>query len=448
MRLRTWPVLALGFGTLLGLIALSGLGALRRARQIYSEVSTIHENYQKGERILNEIRTEIHLSGLLVRDFLLDRSNLTAEMYRSQLRQIGASIPREIEELKSVLATADTVTLQKLNKELERYWDSLDPLFEWTPGQKLAYSSAFLRHEVLPRRDAALAIAREIRDLNKANLEQQRLEVETKERELPRYVTRMLLITVLLGVVVTGVSIFRTTHLERRAEREHRQTEFAEQELRRLSQQLVKAQEDERKAISRELHDAIGQMLTAQRMELRSLRALRTAPEEEFVSHLENSAHLSEQALRAVRDLAMGLRPSMLDDIGLAPAIEWQAREFARRSGVPVTVQLDGALNELPDSHRTCIYRVVQEALTNCARHAHATEIRITVHGDANAVTMTIQDNGLGFSTAESRGKGLGLIGVEERVRELGGQVAVVSHPGKGTVLTAEIPLVREITST
>lgn len=447
MKLRTWPVLTAGFGILVALIILTGWGALRRARQIYAEISAIHENDRNGDRIFNEVRTEIHLSGLLVRDFLLDRSHLTAESYRSQLREIRSSIPREIEQVKAVLAPQDAPKLDRLRNELDAYWDSLDPLFEWTPEQKLAYSSAFLRRQVLPRRTAALNIAREIRDLNQANVKQQRIQLEAKEAELPRYILRMLLVTVLLGLSVTGVSIYRTTRLEHRAERDHRRTELAEKELRRLSHQLVRAQEDERKAISRELHDAIGQMLTAQRMELRNLRALRTAPEEEFVSHLEDSARLSEEALRAVRDLAMGLRPSMLDDIGLAPAIEWQVREFMRRAGVSVDLQMDGVLSDLPDTHRTCIYRVVQEALTNCARHAHATGIRVTVHGGSERITMTIQDNGRGFNTWNSRGKGLGLIGIEERVKELGGHVNVVSQAGKGTIVSAEIPLAREAAS-
>lgn len=441
MKLRTGPVLGIAFGILLLLLAFSGLSALRRAQLLFGEISSLHGRYQKGERILNDVRTEIHLSGVLLRDYLLDRSNLTAESYREQLLAIRSSIPRQIRELKAVLGVQDAANLEQLRQELEGYWNSFEPIFEWTPDQKLAFSTSFLRRRVLPRRDAALSMAREIRELNEANLVRQRKEVDQKESELPIYIERMLIATLLLGLTVAGSSIYRITRLEQRSEVQRRRTAVAEQEMRRLSQQLVKAQEEERRTISRELHDEIGQMLTAQRMELRNLKALRNAPEAEFLAHLEDSAQLSENALRAVRGLAMGLRPSMLDDIGLGPAVEWQAREFSRRYGVPVTVWVEGSLETIPDAHRTCIYRIVQEALTNCARHAHPKDIRIAVHGYADRVSMTIQDDGAGFRAAESRGQGLGLIGMEERVKELGGTLSIYSQPGKGTALSAEIPL-------
>jgi signal transduction histidine kinase len=441
MRLRTWPILILAFATFAALIAFTGWGTLHRARRIYSEVSKIHDNYQRSEQILNQIHSEIHVSGLLVRDYLLDRSNLTSESYRAQLLALRSSIPKELQALAEVLTAQEAAALNRLREELDGYLNSIDPLFTWTPGQKLALSSSFLRREVLPRREAALAIAREIRDLNQARLSQQQRDVERKEGELPYYVARMLAITLLLGLVVAGLTIYRIDSLESRAEAQRARTEQAEQELRQLSQQLVKAQEEERRSISRELHDAIGQMLTAQRMELRNLKKLRTAPEEEFLRRLEETAQLSEQALRAVRDLAMGLRPSMLDDIGLGPAIEWQAREFSRRYGVPVTVQLEGPLDNLPETHRTCTYRAVQEALTNCARHAGASEIRVTIHGREDRLNIIIQDNGSGFDTSKVRGSGLGLLGIQERMRDLGGRAAILSQPGKGTVLSLEIPL-------
>lgn len=434
-------MLAIAFGTLLALIALTGLSALQGARRIFGEVSSAHMRYQEGERILAQVRSEIHQSGTLVRDFLLDRSNLTAESYREQLLELRSAIPGELKTLRGIIGAQNVNQLDRLEQELDSYWNAFDPIFTWTPGEKLAFSSAFLRQQVLPRRDAALAIAREVRALNEANLERQRKEVEQKEGELPIYVRRMLLMTLFLGALVAALSIFRINRLEERAESARRRTERAESEMRRLSQQLLKAHEEECRVISRELHDEIGQMLTAQRMELRNLKALRTAPEEEFMKHLEDSARLSEDALRAVRGLAMGLRPSMLDDLGLGPAVEWQAREFSRRYGVPVTVQLEGPLESAPDALRTCVYRVVQEALTNCARHARARQIRIAVHAQESELSLTIQDDGAGFSAEERRGQGAGLIGMEERVRELGGRFAIYSQPGRGTALTASIPL-------
>ncbi len=223
---------------------------------------------------------------------------------------------------------------------------------------------------------------------------------------------------------------------------EHQErAEQAEQELRRLSQQLVQAQETERKLIARELHDQIGQMLTAVRMDLSGLMQSSEGRGEPFCTRLREARQTAEQALRAVRDLAMGLRPSMLDDLGMAPAIEWQARDYSRRAGVPVHVQVDGNLDAIPEAHRTCIYRVVQEALTNCARHARARNIRILLHGGSGRIFLAVQDDGVGFGPGEGRGSGLGLIGMEERVGELGGRLEILSQPHKGTLIRVELPV-------
>jgi signal transduction histidine kinase len=147
--------------------------------------------------------------------------------------------------------------------------------------------------------------------------------------------------------------------------------------------------------------------------------------------------------MQSVRALAMGLRPSMLDDLGLEPALRWQAQEFSRRSGVPVSLETDGELEDLPDSVRTCIYRVVQESLTNCARHAEAKDVRITVHGSRDRIYLTIQDDGKGFDIHNPGNRGMGLVGMEERIRKLGGTLIISSQNmniPKGTILEIELP--------
>src|SRR5437899_2687258 len=136
----------------------------------------------------------------------------------------------------------------------------------------------------------------------------------------------------------------------------------------------------------------------------------------------------------------MGLRPSMLDDSGIVPAVRWQASELSKRTGTPVELQIEGDFDGLGDEGRTCLYRVVQETLTNCARHAQATTILITMQGSKESVCLSIRDDGLGFDTGRARG--LGLIGIEERLKQVGGSLAVRSWPNRGTLLRAEIPLV------
>ncbi len=144
--------------------------------------------------------------------------------------------------------------------------------------------------------------------------------------------------------------------------------------------------------------------------------------------------------MRTVRDLALGLRPSMLDDFGLQPALEWHVRDFTRRYGLPVQLNVNGDLQRLPDQFRTCVYRVVQEALTNCVRHAAATCIRVTVTGHQDGLDVTVVDDGIGFDV-ERQKTGLGLRGIEERARELGGRVEIRSVKGAGTSLLIRLPV-------
>jgi signal transduction histidine kinase len=154
---------------------------------------------------------------------------------------------------------------------------------------------------------------------------------------------------------------------------------------------------------------------------------------------VEEAKQLNVKAMRALRDLAMGLRPSMLDDLGLGPALQWQGREFSRHTGVPATVQVDGLLENLSEAQRTCIYRVVQEALTNCARHAKAKNVHVLLHAEDGRTVVTIQDDGVGFNQSGTSG-GLGVLGMAERTESLEGRFILKSQPGKGTMVRIEIP--------
>jgi signal transduction histidine kinase len=185
-------------------------------------------------------------------------------------------------------------------------------------------------------------------------------------------------------------------------------------------------------------------MLTGIRMVFGNLEEVGSSAQNDFKRQSTEGKALAEQTLQMVRNLALGLRPSMLDDLGLEPALKWQAKEFSRRSGMTVEFETDGSLENVPEQMRTCVYRVVQESLTNCARHSRAKIVRINLHGGLTEVSLTVRDDGVGFNPTRTDGQGLGLIGIQERVHELEGKVAVESQPGKGTVLSVVIPLKTE----
>jgi signal transduction histidine kinase len=441
-------ILLMGFGTLVALIGVLGFSAFRRADRIESEIASIHESYQRSAFILGQTKEDIYKSSIMVRDCLLDAAPTAAPKYKQDLFAIRSSLIRHLKSLHPLISRDEGKVLERLERESDVYWNSLAPIFEWTPQQKTALASSLLRTEIIPRRNAILSIMSEIDDLSARTFKDEQQTINASRREFQAYLREMLVASVLLALGVAGVSIYRVSALERHTEDQRRRAEKDEKELRRLSQQLVQAQEEERRSISRELHDEIGQMLTGLKMELVNLEEFRNSSGDEFAKHLAETKAITEQTMRSVRDLAMGLRPSMLDDLGLEPALRWQAREFSRHSGVPVSIEAEGDLEHLSESVRTCIYRVVQESLTNCARHAQASNVRIIVHGGDNRINVTVQDDGKGFDPKSVSGSGLGLIGMQERIKKLGGTFAISSQNlrgQKGTVMKVELPYVTEV---
>jgi signal transduction histidine kinase len=435
----TWIVLVIGFSLLVILIAFSGFSALQRADEIHASISALHEADHQTEEVLGRLRSDLQISAIAVRDFLLDPS-ADAGSVRSEIRRLQASTTASLDKLQPLTRPQDAAKYSRMRGEVGDYWRSLDPLFTWTPAQR-AGSSSFLRSQVLPKRQAALDLAREIEELTASGIRQRRDEIERRQANLPGYVERVIGATIVVGMLIALMSILQIVRLEKLAAAQHEKVREAERELRDLSQQLVHAQEEERRSLSRELHDQIGQLLTAVRIGIGNLEeALGVCPER-VQQQLDQSRRIVEQVLRSVRDLAMGLRPSMLDDLGLGAALEWQARQHSRLCGVPVTVNLEGELDRLSDDQRTCVYRVVQEALNNIAKHAAATGILVKVVSRAYRLSILVHDNGRGFDTDGHAAKGLGIVGMKERARQLGGHLTLESSPGQGTSLAAVIPL-------
>jgi signal transduction histidine kinase len=380
----------------------------------------------------------------LLRDYILESSPAAAA---EQARSIDELHRETQESYRSLLAKGipgDRLQIQELQSAIEAYWKVLEPVLAWSPQKKAKEGPEYLLRRISPKRQVAFELARTIEDLNLSESRTRQEEILHTQEILKTYLNRAAGATLLLGILVAAVSISRTRSLEATAERHLRESERNASDLRRLSSKLSQAQEAERRSISRELHDQVGQTLTALRLELGNLEAFRNDPPH-FEQHLTEARKLAEDTLRTVRDISLGLRPSVLDELGLAPALRWQGREFARRTGVPVDVRVEGALEGLDDTGRTCVYRVVQEALTNCARHAQAKHISVTVKANGAGIKLSVEDDGVGFDMNASRVRGLGLLGAEERVKELHGTMEVTSRPSRGTTVRCEIPVPAEL---
>lgn len=219
-----------------------------------------------------------------------------------------------------------------------------------------------------------------------------------------------------------------------------------ERDLRILSSQIIKAQEEERRRISRELHDEASQALVAAKINLEMIEKRLPSPLEEVTARLKETSALLVRTLENLRRLARDLRPSMLDDLGLIPTLRWYTESYARRLGISITFKAVALDKRLDLEIETVIYRIVQEALTNIAKYAQAKEVFISLNKKKGTLVTTIEDNGRGFEPAtspsgEDYSRGSGILGMKERVNNLGGSFHITSQRGKGTILSAEIPL-------
>lgn len=434
MRPRLELVLLAGFGSMMLLSSLLGFSQMRRSAALQRELIEAQERYAATERLVSDLRADLYRISLDLRDFLLDRDASDSAEVRAEIVEARQRILSSLGELeKSLGAAGEGKSMAALRERVESFFTLLGPPLEWKPEVKLALGGSYVRRVLLGRRAEISLIAGELQTLNYQNLKRSQQRLLEAQQDFRRRLSRLTYSILLLSAFVAVASIWWIFRLEQRAR-------AAEREMRDLSQKLVNTQEAERKRLSLELHDQVGQMLTALRMEIANLGRIAAKDPQQFREHLRQAREMAEATMKTVRDLAMGLRPSMLDDLGLGPAIEWAGREFSRVYGIPVDISIEGPLAHLSDSQKTGLFRVVQESLTNVARHAQAKHVAVRLAASNNRLELVVKDDGKGIEPGRHR-RGLGLLGMEERVRELGGVFAVHSAPGSGTTVHVEIPL-------
>lgn len=218
-------------------------------------------------------------------------------------------------------------------------------------------------------------------------------------------------------------------------------------QLRQLTHKLTEVQESERRKLARELHDEMGQALTAIRMNLAVIERTLSAEVAPMISErLSEASQLTEHTLEQIRELSLDLRPPMLDDLGLIPTLRWYIKRYASRTTIQTELNIWGVERRLPALVETALFRVLQEALTNVARHAQASVIWLNLRYAADRVVAEVTDNGCGFDVESvqmqaTSVRGMGLLGMSERLNLLGGSFQIESQVGKGTQLAFEIPL-------
>ncbi len=437
---NTRLLLSAGFGGLLLLMSFSGIDAVRVLRSIQNRNDRIRADFLDRNRLLNQIRSDLYLSGTYVRDYLLEPEATNADAHRASLDKDRNDMEAALTAYSLRLAPREVEPYGVLRRELRDYWRVLEPVMRWDAGQRKARSYAFLRDEVFPRRMAMLSIADQIARVNEQQLNDGNAQVASLFSQFRYRLSATVIATFGLGLLLAALSMTKILRLERESDTRYLEIEEARRELKELSARLVQAQENERTAISRELHDEVGQSLSALLVGLSNLSAaIPPSAIAELKLHVDGIRELAQNSVRVVRNMALLLRPSMLDDLGLIPALEWQARELSRSTSIRVNVAAEPVPDTLPEQHKTCIYRIVQEALHNCARHSGASMVRITVKNSSQAIHVMVQDDGRGFKPETERG--LGLLGMQERVTHLGGTFQIDSHLGRGTLLAIALPV-------
>src|SRR5271163_2849002 len=432
MRTRLWPAVAVSFGALLLFSTLFAWLVSREATRIHERAKIAHQIYQRADDAISDIQANINKGALIEQSGFTNPNVVETENRISELQRNTAN---SCSTLIQLIGANQKPQILALQQGLDQYWSSIQQSLR---SSRTRQGEETLFSELENQPEKVLDLAGRIDALNQASLAREEQETEGQQAKLREFAIVAALILLLLEFAIAIFSTAYMFRLDNVSEAERRRAEKAEQELRHLSNQLVRVQEEERKTISRELHDEVGQILTGLRMELGTLSHYKR--DEEYRQRLESVKRLAEEALRSVRNLALLVRPSMLDDLGLEPALQWQAKEFSRRCGIPVSVNIEGNLDNLPEAHRLCLYRAIQEAMTNCGKHADASRVSVVLKHNEGRVVAIVQDDGRGFD-ALAQTSGLGLMGMTERVRALQGYMSVASEPGFGTLISLELPV-------
>ncbi|MBI4263483.1 MAG: MCP four helix bundle domain-containing protein [Acidobacteria bacterium] len=438
-----------GFAVVFGLWLLSGYELVRSLRDVEQRVTEVHASLLRGDQVLDAVRTSVLLGSIYLRDALIDDASPTREYYRDELNQIRADVervlPAYVPEVESPVEREHWATLQT---KLEEYWASREVVFTPDAPRTTGQAAALLRSRVVPARESILEIVDALAALQRTSRERHEMEASLLYAEARTRVLSMASMAIVVGLVVAYLASRHVGRLEREIERQRLAERQNRRDLERLSARLVTAQEEERRSLSRELHDAVGQALTAIKMEMGvALRGVET--DSRARASLDEARSIAESTLQSVRDLSQLLHPSMLDDFGLPEALAAHLRSFSKRSGIRAQFTHERMDERLSPEIEVCVYRIVQEALTNVARHSGASSCTVALIRRDGVLHLTIEDDGRGIDTAAARAvdarRGLGLIGMRERAQALSGTFVIENRPEGGTRVAVRLPVLASV---
>jgi signal transduction histidine kinase len=437
-------VLRAGYGAVIAILVLSTVEAYRIQVSVSRQHLEIYRHFVEQEEALSTLRRNLWLASNYVREFFIQNTPAQGVELVSKLRHLQREDELALGFLERVPLHRQVVPALRMS--LDEFWAIGLHLPQTMPHAANEAEIAFLQREVVPRRGELYNVLTEITAADQRMLENSEGEFAGTRRRAVERLLLMLGLGVLLSVLVMRFSLLHAENLEIEADHHFAAVEQTKQELQQLSARLLEIEEEGRRKLSRELHDEIGQTLALLQIEISRAQALLTGPSAELRERLVRARELAERTVQSIRSISGLLRPALLDDLGLVPALQFQLEDFLRRSGIACEFTEDGVEDHLPDPVKTCVYRVVQEALHNCEKHSGASKVRVAVSQFDECLVAKVEDDGRGFSSTAQRSTGLGLLGMRERSAAAGGSVIIDSAPGQGTRIALRIPLVRSRT--
>lgn len=439
-------VLRMGYGAVIAVLILSAAEAYRIQRSVSEQHLEIYRRYIEEDGYLATLRRNLWLSGSDVRDFFIITTPAQAQLLRSQLEALQKDDDVALSQLAARPGWQSVVP--KLRKSLNQYWKLIEGLPDRMLDQPDERKFAFLQTEVAPLRGELYSALIDLSEADQRKVQESEREFNVAGSRAAERLILMLAISVLLSFAVARTSVRHAESLERRAEQHFNEVELARRELQQLSARLLEIEEEGRRRLSRELHDEIGQSLALLEIEMSHAQNLLGSDPRLVKDRLARARELAKKTVQTIRNISVLLRPAMLDDLGLVPALQFQLEDFLRRSGIACDFVEKDVADHLPDPVKTCVYRVIQEALHNAEKHSGATRVSVKVQQMPDCLLAEVHDNGRGFDvrqgTAATRGGGLGLLGIRERVAAASGSLTIDSVPGGGTRIAIRIPLMEE----
>lgn len=413
------------------------------------QINVVQRNRRASIELLR-LQDDAHQLGILLRDMTLEQAEHPIPDWKpvfDRLRgDMSNALALEVQFAAGTVATTGKTT--ELSHEMATFWGGVDEAFKFAQRGQNAEARAMIGDELQSQSAAMVAT---IADLLRQN-DLTQMEAAKKINRVYGSFKRnnfLLLGILLLLAVATGLYTFQANRktFERLGHLAQRLQAQSEQ-LRKLSWKLIDVQEDTLRQVARDLHDEFGQILTAIGIMLNRAGQNASSGQQPSLSGMLEVKAVVEETLQGIRDRSQMFRPAILDDFGLGKTLEWFVDQFSRQTGITVHLEGEPDAIRFPGANSIHVYRIVQEALSNVARHSGAAEAWVSMKQDENTLTVEIRDRGRGFSPGASMdqasGEGFGLIGMHERAQRLEGILELRSSPGHGTQVIVRVPAPRE----